>query len=93
MSTDTEENGDGHTPVEITLRRGEDSDVWIAEDASTGITSQGASREEALANLDEAVAGVDGAGDAPTDDELEAFDIDSESTASGEPTESDLFDL
>ncbi|MCD2202659.1 type II toxin-antitoxin system HicB family antitoxin [Halobacterium sp. KA-6] len=34
----------------------EDDDWWSAIDENTGVASQGATREEALANLDEAVA-------------------------------------
>jgi predicted RNase H-like HicB family nuclease len=94
MRSGTEENGgDGRAPVEITLRKGEDLDVWIAEDVATGITSQDETREEALANLDEAIAGLEGAGEAPSDDELEALGIDPDANTSDKPTESDPFDL
>lgn len=33
-----------------------EDDVWVAEDVESGVTSQGETREAALANLDEAVA-------------------------------------
>lgn len=34
----------------------EEDDCWVAKDEETGVASQGASREEALEMLDEAVA-------------------------------------
>lgn len=39
---------------DITLRREEE--YWVAIDTETGVGAQGATREEALAELDEAVA-------------------------------------
>ncbi|MDZ7701652.1 MAG: type II toxin-antitoxin system HicB family antitoxin [Halobacteriales archaeon] len=48
----------------------EEDDWWVAEDEETGVTSQGRTREAALANLDEALDGFHGAGEAPTDEEL-----------------------
>lgn len=94
MSSDTDDRGgNDHTSVEITLRRGEDPDVWIAEDVATGVTSQGPTREAALDNLDEAVAGFEGTGEPPTTDDLAALGIDPEANESTQPTESDPFDL
>lgn len=50
---------------------------WIAKDVETGVTTQGQSREAALANLDDAVALHDGeVGRAPTDEELRELGID-----------------
>jgi hypothetical protein len=49
MSTDSETDPPAGTT--ITLTRGENH--WIAKDEATGIVSQGESRQDALANLDE----------------------------------------
>ncbi|WP_136688675.1 type II toxin-antitoxin system HicB family antitoxin [Halorhabdus amylolytica] len=88
MSSDVDRRGGNHnTPVEITLRRGEDADVWIAEEVSTGVTSQGSTREAALENLDEALAGIDGEGTPPSQDDLEELGIDPASNVSTEPSE------
>lgn len=38
------------------IRLVEEDEWWVATDISTGVTSQGETREEALAMLDEAVA-------------------------------------
>jgi predicted RNase H-like HicB family nuclease len=94
MSSDTDgRGGDDNPSVEITLRQGEDAAMWIAEDVATGVTSQGSTREAALESLDEAVAGFEGAGEPPTDAELEALGIDPASNTSTAPTDSDPFDL
>lgn len=92
MSAEREESADETPPVEITLRRGEDADVWIAEDTATGVVSQGDTRVEALENLDEAVAGYHGAGESPSEDDLTAVGIDPASNSSQAPDESDPFD-
>lgn len=44
------------TTRDIRLTHEEDSDWWVALDVETGVASQGKSRQEALENLDEAVA-------------------------------------
>ncbi len=51
-------SADAEKPIEtkITLVRGEDSEYWVAHDDETGVASQGKTRQEALENLDEAVA-------------------------------------
>lgn len=50
---------------------------WIARDAETGVTTQGESREEALGNLDDAVALHEGdIGRDPSDAELLEHGID-----------------
>lgn len=72
---------------EIRLSQEEGDDWWVAVDEETGVTSQGPSREAALKNLDEALEGYHGAGDAPTDDELREMGIDPEENQS-EPLES-----
>jgi predicted RNase H-like HicB family nuclease len=78
MSTDTDSGGDGPTPPkEITLSLGDDGDLWVARDEETGVASQGTTREEALTNLDEAVALYRGEiGRAPTDEERRELGID-----------------
>lgn len=58
---------------------------WVAKDIETGVTSQGETRSEALENLDEAVAGYNGEGHEPTDEELREIGIDPEDNVSGEP--------
>lgn len=44
------------TARDIRLTRKEGSDYWVARDERTGVASQGKTREEALENLDEAIA-------------------------------------
>lgn len=86
MSTDADDPGeDPTTPVEITLRLGESGDLWVARDEETGVASQGETREEALANLDEAVALYHGEiGREPTDEELREMGVDPGDNTSGE---------
>lgn len=61
--------------TEITLTC--EGDLWVARDGETGIASQGETREEALAMLDEAVALHHGEiGEAITDEDLEELGID-----------------
>jgi predicted RNase H-like HicB family nuclease len=64
----------------------EEDDWWVAKDETVGehgVASQGRTREEALENLDEAVALHEGeAGRPPTDDELREWGIDPESAPS-----------
>jgi len=55
------------------------SGSWTARDEETGVASQGETREEALANLDEAVALHRGdIGHEPTDEELRELGVDPE---------------
>lgn len=52
---------------------------WTARDLDAAVSAQGASREEALSNLDAVVAALDGkAGHEPTDEELAALGVDPE---------------
>ncbi|CCQ35351.1 uncharacterized protein Nmlp_1141 [Natronomonas moolapensis 8.8.11] len=52
---------------------------WTARDEATGVASQGETREEALENLDEAVALYRGEiGHEPTDEELRELGVDPE---------------
>lgn len=54
-----------------------EDDWWIARDVETGVTTQGATRADALANLDDAVALHTGdTGREPTDEELREVGID-----------------
>lgn len=53
------------------------SGTWTARDEETGVASQGDTREEALDNLDEAVALYRGEiGHEPTDEELRELGVD-----------------
>jgi predicted RNase H-like HicB family nuclease len=91
MSTGTgEDDADGHArPSNIRLSLAEDGETWVAVDEDTGVASQGETREEALAMLDEAVALHEGeAGDPVTDEDLEKLGIDPDS-APDEPGEPD----
>lgn len=47
--------GDGND-VEQEIRLVHSGEWWVATDVDTGVASQGKTREQALANLDEAVA-------------------------------------
>lgn len=61
--------------TDITLTR--EGDLWVACDEETGVASQGETREEALAMLDEAVALHRGEiGEPVTDEDLEELGID-----------------
>jgi predicted RNase H-like HicB family nuclease len=93
MSTDIDDPGDEESalPVNISLSVGESGDVWVARDEDTGVTSQGQTRETALENLDEAVAGYHGAGESPSDEELRELGIEPEQNTSGSLDESDMF--
>ena len=93
MSTDINEPGDEDftPPVNISLSVGESGDVWVARDEDTGVTSQGQTREAALENLDEAVAGYHGAGESPSGEELRDVGIDPEQNTSRSLDESDVF--
>ena len=55
MSTETSTNGDARGGRTITLTE-EDDGWWVARDEATGVASQGETRQDALDNLDEAVA-------------------------------------
>jgi predicted RNase H-like HicB family nuclease len=93
MSTDIDDSGDEEPtpPVNISLSLGESGDVWVARDEDTGVTSQGQTRETALENLDEAVAGYHGAGESPNNEELQEMGIDPEQNTSKSLDESDVF--
>jgi len=81
------------TGVEPTMTLTEDDGWWIAKDTETSVVSQGETRVDALANLDEALAGYHGASEEPTDAELREAGIDPNRNVSGEPTAEDVFGL
>ena len=55
MSTETSTNDDVQSGRTITLTQTDDG-WWVARDEATGVASQGETRQDALDNLDEAVA-------------------------------------
>lgn len=86
-STRTGDARDG----EIRLWR--EDDWWLAEDVETGVTTQGETRTEALANLDEAVALHAGeTGRTPTDEELREAGIDPADNTTGDEEPPDVLD-
>jgi len=79
MSTDLDDTPPAEATETITLTTEPDSDWWVAKDETTGVASQGKSREEALEMLDEAVALHRGEiGHEPTDEELRELGLDPE---------------
>ena len=75
------------------IRLWRDDEWWIARDVETGVTTQGSSRQDALENLDEAVALAEGtAGRPPSEDELRDLGIDPEENATGDRTPPDVLD-
>jgi predicted RNase H-like HicB family nuclease len=83
-------DGDPHD-AEIRLWR--EDDWWVAKDVETGVTTQGKSREAALANLDEAVAlHNDEVGREPTDEELREMGIDPADNTTGEKEPPDVLE-
>ena len=55
MSTETSTNDHPQNGRTITLTQADDG-WWVARDEATGVASQGETRQDALDNLDEAVA-------------------------------------
>jgi predicted RNase H-like HicB family nuclease len=86
MSTDVDGPGDEDPtpPEEIVLTLGDAGELWVARDEETGVASQGETRQDALENLDEAVAGYHGAGEPPSDEDLRELGVDPEDNTSGE---------
>jgi predicted RNase H-like HicB family nuclease len=67
------------------IRLWREDEWWIAKDVRTGVTTQGQSREDALDNLDDAVALHDGeTGREPTDEELREMGIDPADNTTGD---------
>lgn len=72
------------TGREIRLTENEDG-WWTARDLTAEVTSQGPTKEEALANLEEAVALAEGEiGRPPTDEELRELGVDPDSAQSSD---------
>lgn len=93
MSTDTSARADDPDAAQkITLTRSKDEEWWVARDEETGVASQGQTREDALDNLDEAIAGYHGEGHAPTDEELREMGIDPENNESDSIEDSGIFE-
>lgn len=80
------------TGVEPTITLTDEGEWWVARDTETGVTSQGRTREAALENLDEALAGYRGEGDEPTDDDLRDLGIDPSNNESGSLDDSETFE-
>jgi predicted RNase H-like HicB family nuclease len=78
---------------EAEIRLWRENGWWVAEDVETGVTTQGESREAALANLDEAVAlHNDEVGREPTDEELREMGIDPADNTTGEQEPPDVLE-
>jgi len=93
MSTDVDQDDDESARLSrISLELSEDGELWIARDEDTGVTTQGGSRDQALANLDEAVAGYYGAGEEPDEEYLREIGIDPDANTSGSLDDSDIFE-
>jgi predicted RNase H-like HicB family nuclease len=94
VSTEPDEFGNGERtqPVDISLSLGEDGELWVARDEDTGVTSQGMTRQAALSNLDEAVAGYHGAGEPPTEADLRELGVDPDRNVSGSAENSEVFE-
>jgi predicted RNase H-like HicB family nuclease len=83
-------DGDVH---EGEIRLWREDDWWVAKDVDTGVTTQGSSREQALDNLDEAVALHNGdAGREPTDEELRELGIDPADNTTGDKEPPDFLE-
>ncbi|WP_135829305.1 type II toxin-antitoxin system HicB family antitoxin [Halorussus halobius] len=80
------------TGIEPTITLSDRDDWWVARDTETGVTSQGRTREEALANLDEALAGYRGEGEKPSEDDLRELGIDPANNESGSLDDSEMFE-
>jgi predicted RNase H-like HicB family nuclease len=78
-------------PHDAEIRLWREDDWWVAKDVETGVTTQGESRNVALANLDEAVTLYnDEVGEAPTDKELREMGIDPADNTTGEQEPPDV---
>jgi predicted RNase H-like HicB family nuclease len=90
MRTGSGTNSERPTGTTITLTR--EADWWVAKDEATGVTSQGKSRHDALENLDEALQGYRGEGEAPSDDTLREVGIDPEQNSSESVEDAEIFE-
>jgi predicted RNase H-like HicB family nuclease len=83
------DSGDSDSPRRHIRLVEEEDGSWSAVDESAGVASQGETRSEALANLDEAVALHEGdVGEPVTDADLRDLGVDPE-TVTDEPREPD----
>ncbi|MEF8786442.1 MAG: type II toxin-antitoxin system HicB family antitoxin [Haloarculaceae archaeon] len=78
--------------LEPTITLTDEGEWWVAKDTETGVTSQGKTRQAALDNLDEALAGYHGEGDTPTTEELREAGIDPENNDPGSLDDSTIFE-
>ena len=70
-----------------------DGEWWVAKNVETSVTTQGPSREEALENLNDAVALHEcGTGRPPTDEELRELGIDPANNTTGDREPSDVLE-
>lgn len=70
----------------------EKTDLGVATDGETGVTSQGRTGEAPLEYLDGALDGFHGAGEPPTDEDLRNAGIDPEMNVSGDLDDSKIFE-
>jgi len=78
MASSSDAGNGGEHGREIRLVENPDGQ-WTARDLDAEISAQGATREAALAALDDVVAALDGeAGTEPTDEEIRALGVDPE---------------
>lgn len=82
MSTGLRNDNGDDTGREIRLTENPDG-WWTIRDLRAEVTTQGETPEDALANLEEAVALANGEGHEPTDEELRAAGIDPADNVSG----------
>lgn len=83
-------NGDAN---EGEIRLWQEDGWWIAKDVDTGVTTQGATREAALDNLDDAIDVRTGErGREPTDEELRAVGIDPANNVTADQEPPDVLD-
>lgn len=80
------------TGVEPTITLTDEGEWWVARDTETGVTSQGRTREAALDNLDEALAGYRGEGEEPSEDDLRELGIDPANNESRSLDDSEQFE-
>jgi len=75
------------------IRLWREASLWVATHVATGVTTQGESRDTALANLDEAVALYAGdAGHEPTDEELREMGIEPTANSTGDQDPPDVLE-
>lgn len=87
MASSTEDRAEHEGEIRLWREEG----WWIAKDVETGVTTQGESRDDALANLDEAIALYnDEIGREPTDEELRELGIDPADNVTGEQEPPDV---